>query len=442
MFFNGERVLRRLSLGSELPQRAATLIAALFFFLLTGCTQDRVRSRLAERETSQASELKGLKASLRDDAQTRLTWEKAVERLERDNAALQRSRKSLADAKNARAEVWKSLIPRVSLFFGLSSFLGEIADSALSDVNGQVRANFNIPSPFNLYGQFYAAELGSISADWSHEVDRRRARRELYVAFGRALDLEFQKQQLEQDQKALSRVSLESLPASLESLESRRENFRRNEIQSRLSLNRLLGTPGANWHPVGKLPNISYADQLEELKFGENIGQLGLKLEAANIEGAHLAVSRIKLQRWPVLNFGLAGPAIFSSNSNAPDFELENFIFFSGVTDSYDLTDPLDIERIQNAETRLEATLAQMRVELETEIVQFEQARGDYRGILTAKMRTQRQIEFLESSSVTNATQLLENFDEIARLRENLRRLEARQMRLDLEYWIWDESAW
>lgn len=422
--------------------KAATLLVAAFSISTLGCTHERVRSNLAEREVTQLSDLRELKSSLADSTSSRLLWKDAVRRLEKDNQGLKRSRLALSEAKRAKKEIWNSLVPRVSLFVGLSTLLGDLADSTLDDVNGQIRAAFNIPSPFNFYGQLYGAELGAISAEWSHEVDRRRARRELYVAFQRAQDLELQLLKIERDRDSLSEASLDSLPSRLQALERAGEDMRRNQQQSRLSLNRLLGTPGGNWRPAGALPRISYADRVDDLKFGENFGKLGLKLEVANIERAHLAVDRVKLQRWPALSFGLAGPAIFSSNSSTGEFALENFNIFAGVTDNYDLTNPLDTKRIQLAEIRLEATLAQIRIQMESEITQFEQSRVDYRNLQRARDRAERQLEFLQESTTTSATRLLENFNAIAALRESIRRLRLRQNRLDLDYWVWDDQAW
>lgn len=366
----------------------------------------------------------------------------AVNRLLKDNQGLKRSRRSLADAKKAKADAWRSLIPKFSIFFGLSTLLSDISELDLDDITGQVRAGFNIPSPFAFYARLYATDLSAISSEWSHEVDRRRAHRELYVAFLRAKDLEEQREEIEAEQERLSQVSLKNLSSRLKQVETSLQNYSRNYEQSRLSLNRLLGTPGGHWKPTGPLPDISYASRFEDLELGENIGKLGLKLEAARTEVAHLSVTRVKLQRWPSINFGLSGPALFSTSDSNQDFELGNFNFFSGLSETIDITDPLDRQGIQEAEIRLEATIARMRETMESEIVQFDQAKQDYRRALKKKRIINRQLQTLERSQVTTAKALLENFEKAASLRFAQRQVEVTIGRLDLEYWIWDDNAW
>ena len=426
--------------------RFGTLVFASFALLqslcTSGCTQEKAVKALQDAEVARNSDVTDLRNRIRTQSAQDLTWQTAVARLQADNAGLKRSRLSLKTAKDEKKELWKGLVPRASLFVGLTTLIGEISDFTFDDVTGQIRANFNIPNPFNFYGALYAADINAISAEWSHELDQRRAVRELYVAFQRAQDLDRQRETIEFERGELANVSLERLTSRIQVNERALQSYKRNYQQSRTSLNRLLGTPGANWRPVGGLPDISYRNKFAKLELGDDIGKLGFKLEAARIELAQLTIARIKLQRWPNINFGLSGPAFYSTSSGSRDFELANFTLFSGLSDSIDLTDPLDRERIQRAEERLEATMAQMNLQLETELVRFDQTKIDYQNALREQRRLQKRLSSLDRSRVRSASQLIENFDDKAGIRDSLFQVEARINRLDLEYWVWDDKAW
>ena len=425
-----------------MTKKAAVIFCCFTLLASVSCTKKRVVEALDKREDAQLSELRKIRNDIRHKNAQDLTWSVAVERLLRDNEGLKRSRRSLATAKKAKADSFRSLVPRVTIFFGLTTLISDISDLSFQDVTGQANANFSIPSPFAFYAQLYVDDINAISADWSHELDRRRAFRELYVAFRRAQDLENQRVRLESEKKQLSQVSLTKLTTTLKQVENSIQNYERNYQQSRTSFNNLLGTPGGHWRPVGPLPNISYADRFEDYELGENIGKLGLKLEAAQIETSHLAVRRIKLQRWPAITFGLSGPPIFSTRESSRDFVPGNFNLFSGLGETIDITDPLDTERIQDAEIRLEATISRMRQSTESEIVKFEEVKINYRSALREKRILQKRMRALENSAVTSASALLENFQEEANLQNTLRQVELKIDRLNLEYWVWDDNAW
>ena len=422
--------------------KGAVTFGCLFLWASVSCTETKVLASLEQRKDYHHSELDKIRSDIRHKEAQDLVWSVALERMFADNSGLKRSQRNLAEAKKAKADSWGSLIPRVTIFFGLSSFLSDLADLSVDDVTGQVNAGFNIPNPFNFYAQLYGNELNSISSEWSHEVDRRQACRELYVAFRRAQDLEKQGAELLVERQKLKELSLANLPSALQQIENSEENYQRSYEQSRSSFNRLLGTPGAHWKPVGALPNVSYEKRFERFEFGKDIGKLGLKIEAAQIEASHLNVKRVKLQRWPAINFGLSGPPLFTTTSAANDFEIGNFNFFSGLGESIDLRDPLDAEDIQNAEIRLQSTLAQMRVQLESQLIQFEQAKREYRKALKEKRILQKRMASLRRSKVTSADALLEHFQQSSNLRNSLRQVEAKINRLDLEYWVWDDNAW
>ena len=290
------------------------------------------------------------------------------------------------------------------------------------------------------------------NAEWSHELDRRRAFTELYQAF-------FDQRQLEEQLAEFERRLAGGVPMGggragmagaaadpvreMASLRAQRRNLERLRAMQRTRVNQLLNTPGAHWRLVGATPALDYGDAIERIRIGERFGKLALNLQAVQVEGAILRRERVRFQQWPQVNFGVSGPPLYSSEAGGPDYSSDNLWFFSGVSKSIDLTDPLDAEGVRDAEMRLVFTREQVRQRVEGEALRLLQARDEYRELRKEAARLERAIARLErGTGASDAVILLAELEDRRQGKAALAEVRRRMRMMDLQLVLWDEAYW
>lgn len=414
----------------------------LVVFLAAGCVKTKVSKALAEGEVEQTQLITKLERDLETKPIRSISWTDAKELMMRQNSGIQTSREALHEARRGKKDLWLSLVPRVGLFAGLSQQLGSFASFGSDDLQAQVRAGFNIPSPVAFYGRLYAAELSAVTAEWSHEADKRQAVAQLYRAFQSGLEEARLSRELVEDRAQLNAAPLAEVARLARSISDRERALKSRRLRNRLDLNRLLGTPGGNWKLRGGLPSISYQSRFAEMQLGRNFGQLGLKQDVARIEAAQLAVLNVKVRRWPNVTFGVGAPALYTRNGGSNGFDADDVVLFSGANRSFSLVDPLNKEGVRKAELRFQRTRAEMQRQLEQELVRIANLRSDYRALIQEERVLSRQESLLQRSQSTNPDVLIGQLEQMSQLRETRRLLRARKLSLDLQFWIWDDSRW
>jgi len=370
-----------------------------------------------------------------------IRWKEALKRMETDNLGLQQSQRMLKDAQKLTRRQWLSLVPRTAAFLNVSQGIASITDFDGDDLNASVVTNFNIPNPFDFYGALYGAELQKLEARWSSELDRRRAFADMYSAFVEAELLREEEAVSKRRRQVLLGGNPSDVSKALNNFTRENNNMERRRMTHRENVNRLLNTPGFNWDLVGDLPRLSYRERFDEMKVGNNFGKLALNLYAIRIESAILRTEQIKFRQWPAINFGLSNPPLYSSNVGS-DITGEDFVMFSGVSKSLDLTDLGGRENIRDADYRLKLTREQVRQTMEREASRLHQMRNTYAQLLKEERHSQASLKRLSNPVSSEVQAVIKDLELRSEIETQLILLGRQIKQLDLQYLIWDELFW
>jgi hypothetical protein len=420
----------------------AMVAGACWVLLLASCVESRMQARLQENAGVQRNDFEDLFAKTADTRQTTIGWSEAYRRMCKDNLSLRQSETQLEQSKRIKRDQWMTLAPRIAAFASLGDSISALTNLSGSDVNAEVVTSLNIPNPFQFYASLYSAALQRQNAEWSHELDKRRAYIELHSLFMEQKQLDESEALLKKSLADENFVESEELSRAVAALRTEARNYERMRSILRMRTNQLLNTPGENWKLKGEPPAISYKDRLGKMKIGENFGKLALNLQAIQIEGALLRREQVKFQQWPAVNFGLSGPPLYSNNGQSTDFSSDNLWFFSGAYKTVDLNDPIGRTSISQAENRLQYTREQLRMRVENDSNQMREAYKTYQELLAEEQRLQSKIRNLEKSSATEPVILLAELGERAQLITALGETRRRVRQIDLQLLIWDETFW
>jgi hypothetical protein len=416
--------------------------AACGMLLLASCVESKMRGRLHENAGVQRDDFEDLFAKTADTQQTPIGWREAYRRMCKDNLSLRQSETQLEQSKRIKRDQWMTLAPRIAAFASLGDSISALTNLGGSDINAEVVTSLNIPNPFQFYASLYSAALQRQNAEWSHELDKRRAYIELHSLFMEQKQLDESEAQLKNSMANDNLVESEDLTRAVAALRTEARNYDRMRSILRIRANQLLNTPGANWKLKGEPPAISYKDRLGKMEIGEDFGKLALNLQAIQIEGALLRCQQVKFQQWPAVNFGFSGPPLYSNNGQSTDFSSDNLWFFSGAYKTVDLNDPIGRTSISQAENRLQYTREQLRMRVENDSNQMREAYKTYQELLAEEQRLQTKIRNLENSSATEPVILLAELGERAQLISALGETRRRIRQIDLQLLIWDETFW
>lgn len=412
------------------------------FFVATSCISSKLEKNLAANAETQADVLTNLSNQIANESVSLITWKDAHKRMEENNLSLRTSKQQLKDAKNQTKDQWLTLVPNLSSYLSVGDSVSELSDLDQSNLNVNVIANLNIPNPFEFHASLYAAALEKQNAIWSHELDKRRAYVQLYSAFLDENVITEQEAALEAGKRRMLSVSGDEAVKAFKRFESDEASLQRRRSHQRISMNQLLNTPGSNWKPVGGLPNISYRSSFNRISVGEHFGKLALNLQTIQIEGALLRVQQVKFQQWPIVNFSLSTPALYTSQGNTPSFSSDELQFFSGASKGFNVTDIGGRESVQDAEIRLKFTREQLRSRMESEIVRIQEGKATYKRLLTEEKYILNKISKLENQGDSDPVLVNKDLETLIEMQLKLGETRRRLQQLDLQFLIWDENHW
>lgn len=425
--------------------RADLITAALICAapLLSSCgLESKVGKRLAGHAAGQRAAFKAYYEGVDQVPAKRISWSQAYALFSENNLSLKQSAIQLEKARKLKWEEWKRLVPRVNSFINIGANISELSDLGGDDLNARLIANLSIPNPFRFYASLYSAALQRQNAEWSHQLDKRRAFVELYRAFLDAKSIQEDLEELREREASLLDLSDGEIVSALTEIRRENETIKRRQSYLRLRLNQLLNTPGAHWQPVGELPMISFRNKLDQIRIGENFGKLALNLQAVRIEGGWLQMRRVKFRQWPQVNFSMGLPPIYSNNDDR-GFNTEEILIFSGATKQVDLTDIAGLEDVEDARRRLEFLRDRLEVSVEREAQRIRQLGLNYRELLAEQRRLEKRLARLGKSRGSGAPEtVLADLEQRGDLRRELRQANDQIRQLDLQFIIWDETFW
>ena len=412
-------------------------------FLCSACVANKVNRRLAYQSETQTAVVRRMRLLSGDQTYTgTLNWKQASKMMEEQNIGFLQSKNQIIRAHRADRKTWFSLAPRLFAYVNVSKSLTELADITGDDISLSILANLAIPNPMQFYAQLYGNRLVELRSDWQHELNRRQLYGRLYQIFQRIEELREAELELVDDSK-LNQLSLEKMATAIYDQKVKRERLNSQKEKLRVRVNFMLGTPGQNWKLVGSPPNISYADKIDHLSLESGYGKLGLMLQTLQIETLTLTVWNVKVSRWPRFDFGMSVPPLYQSEGNS-GFDPDQMRLFAGVSKSINFEDPLELQRLEDTETRVKHTREILMLKTERDASNLYLMKRNYRQILTRRSHYKVQLK-REKSRVAGSEVLGQTFEglkSIQSINAELKKLDRQLTQLDLQLWPWDEKYW
>jgi hypothetical protein len=436
------RIPRRLKFKTGSILRRTPAVASVL--LLASCGLDQRAALNIERQRQQ--QVEDYHLHIGEDPQQKpqvpLHWKQAHQRMMSDNLSLKQSALQRDESAKMAARQWKSLIPKMAAFLNLGESLSELTKLDGDSLNGSVVANLNIPNPFAFYASLYAAALQKKGAEWQHEINQRRAYIDLLGAYSNQRFIDEYAASIARREK-LGATTASADPAStVKSVVNERRILERMRSSHRLRLNRLFNTPGANWRLAGNSPNIDYSRRIHQVRIGGDFGKMALNMQAIQIELAHLRTRSVRLRQLPNINFGLGLPPLYNTNQGTTDFGADNILFFSSIGKSIDLTDPLGLEEIQNADIRLAFTRQTLRQRMEEESVRIRQTAADYSRQHRELRNREQRLTKIETTPTSDSVVLLAALSERETLLREIADMQRQLELIEHQLLLWDERHW
>jgi hypothetical protein len=407
------------------------LVTAAGCLWLGSCSSAGLFRDLEREQTRIAGE--AWRISRLSRGETRLTWNQARERLLREDFGLRQAEDRLADLKRQRKDQWKEWLPRPSLYVNLQNSLKNLGDLSGNQLSSAIYAPLVIPNPWTQAARAYQYALQEVQATDSLELTRRRQVIFLYRSFaewGRA-------------ESPLRRVDAMSLDAQLQSVLRSRENDviqaeRMQMLQGQMS--RMLNLPETNVVLQREtLSTIDYERRLGGLVPGKNYGQLATRLSSYDIQAALLRRKGIDVMQWPSPNFNASVPPVYDSHRQGSQIidDVEQISLFGSWSKSFDLTGR-DASSIKSAEDNVVYVRQLLRVKLDGEGRSWDRLKARYRMLIEKRgLMRERLAAILRGNGSVD-----QDVESARGLITDLENLERAKQALDMEIWLWDDSAW
>ena len=420
--------------------RHVQVIPALL--LLTGCAASHMAGNLEKVRIDQKSELTHLHSEIQTSPEKPIRWKDAHQRMVQDNLSLRQSREQMRMAKRATAEQWMSLVPRLGAFANLGESITELSKINSDSISAQLIANLNIPNPFDFYAGLYGAELQKQGAEWSHELDRRRAYVQLHTLYHEEEMIRVAEKNHENRVKNLATASPQDLPTRIATLKQESESIKRRKDHHRAQVNNILNTPGANWRLHGAPPRIPSFHRNRNLEVGEDFGMLAMQLQSIQIEVAQLRIKQSRFRQWPNFSFGLSAPPLYTTSETSRSFSADNMLFFTGANQQFNITDPIGRRPVRDARTRLQFTREQLLIRAENETLQISQARTLYDRLVDEESRLKARSNRAGGWTSTAPEVVLREIDQHTETETRRQEILRQLHQMDLQFLIWYDKFW
>jgi hypothetical protein len=251
-------------------------------------------------------------------------WPLAMAFMRENNLKLRRSGADITNAQENFRQIFKDLLPQVTVRSGINQTVGEISMTTWDDVFFDVNGFFNIPGLVNMNTRYFAAKLTLMRAEALYELAQREQAIELYK-----LILDFQEHQetraaLEAEQRFASAVrSVDDVTGQvlLRDNENRELSLAKQSDALQQRAGDLLGDRRWRWTLVTNgLPSLAYDTEPLPLLDTNRIAQLQMRLVAIELVGAWARLTGIKLQYWPDVRLFVSGPPIYQRRAGSETF--------------------------------------------------------------------------------------------------------------------------
>ena len=354
----------------------------------------------------------------------------------REELGLRQAESRLSELERQRKAQWREWLPRPTFYINLQNSLKELGDFSGDDISAAVYAPLTIPNPWAQTAKAYQYALQEVQATDSLRLNRRRQTISLFRLFA-----EWQRME-----EPLREAAADTLDEEVRMTLRARENElvddeRRQLYQAQLS--RMLNLPETDVIPRPEtLPDINYEAKIDSLVPGKNYGHLATRLASYEIQAAVLRSKGIRLIEWPAPNFNASVPSIYDSRREGSQFinGADDISLFASWSKSVDLTGR-EASSIQSARENLVFVRESLRLKLDAESRTWDRLCNRYRALLAKRaLLRERLAANLRGAAMGGAAD--ESLNDARRLLSDLENLERAKRDLDMEIWLWDDSAW
>jgi hypothetical protein len=422
-----------------------TAIALLVALVCCGCTSPR--KKLARKMPELRLQWQTNVAYQAELPEQNLDWPEAVRYLRDHSLKLLRARMEVTNAQENLRQVFKDLLPQITVHSGINQTVGDIPMTSWNDVFLDINGFFNVPGFISLDARYFAARLSLIRAKTASELVDREQIIELYRLMLAYQEHAEAKAAVEAEQRFANAVR------SVDDITGRvllRQNERRELALSRGAdglqqrAGDLLGEKGWRWKiSTNGAPEFDYAAAPLRVDDTNRIAQLQMRLVALELVGAWARIVGIKLQYWPELRLFVTGPPIYTHRAGS-----ETFFDADQIRVTADIFWQLDIRG------QVGRQLRQTRREQE---LQIEQLRQQSIALIDRLLSAQKLVddvrkEIAELDQVipivealppaAEFTSMVKAAETRTSLRDEERRLRRELAELNTLFWFVDEQRW
>lgn len=367
-----------------------------------------------------------------DSAVESLGWSDAVARLAAANPKILAAELDLVRAREAFAQVPRSLIPTLDLQAGYNRSLAAGSAATLNPFTFALNGFFDIPGVLNYHARYAAALLGVLHAELAHDLVLREQTVELARVFLDARRAAATEAQLARRRAATAALPAGTLPGE-DGPPAGRPDPAAPAWQGRLG--DLLARPGTRWQLADSPPPVPEYGRDGVWPEPAALAQLPLRLAAVELVALRARQLGLDLRAWPVMNVYVTSPAFFQSAAGQTSFWSSQDLFAGANLDwAFDTHGQRDSDRrVLDAEIAVEQQ--RMREEAARLADRLQTALDSLRHLDTEAAALAHQRAAIQANDPSNLA-LLASVD--ARLPQ----LAAERREGDLVLWFFDDARW
>ncbi len=422
------------------------LLANIALFALSASCHSP-QSQVAEQETALASRISEQIFEIENRKGKRISWNSALDLMLRENLELRESRNQIITAQESVNQIYRDLIPGVSLTARLSRALTDFANLEQDDFALNIFSFINLPGVIAVRIRYYSATLSLMRAQWAYEASVREKTIQLHEQF-------LQQQLLLERTKNLRLSSrFQPKPSLLTALNSTPEALQKEELALTLerqnrttqaNISRLLGSSQSLWNlNTAQLPQWDYVKNPLPIKQPEKFGVLYRQLQALQLEGQRLSKLGVKLRYWPDIRFSVSSPTLLSVNGERREsFDIDQV--FGSITTRVELDTRLSIwTQLKQLERSI--AIDRERLEQENAILIGQLLTNQKALALNSRQTRLNEIRLKSLRREERSLDPRQNRDQLEKslaLSERRASLLIERAQLESSFWLLDERRW
>lgn len=376
-----------------------------------------------------------------------LDWNSATAFLQENNLRLRRSRADITNAQENVRQIFKDLLPAITLRSGISQTIGEIPMTTWDDVIFDVNSFFNIPGIVSLNTRYFSARLTLMRSLTLYDLAEREQTVELYKLMLAFREHQETRAALDGEQRfanAVSTVDDVTGKVLLRETEARELTLVKESETLQQRAGELFGDRRYRWVvTTNGAPGLNYEANPLPLGDTNRIAQLQMRLVAIELVGAWARLVGIKLQYWPEMRLFVSGPPVYARRAgNDTFFDAENIRVGADVFWRLDTRGQVG-KQLRQTRRDQELQVARIHQESLALIDRILAAQRILNDLRTEIAELNQLIPIVESvPPPADFTSIVKAAETRRSLRDQERRLRRDLAELNTLFWFVDEQKW